>query len=179
MKGKKSAPVSITTNTYNINNKSKESNKSSKKREVENKSNKRDLSNKSGENLKAQSCTNKKQKMLNALEASLGVVTMASKTSGVPRRDHYHWLKTDEKYREAVESLEDICLDLAENKLHKLIEMMEPSAIYFFLKCKGKKRGYVEKADINMNHSGELKTNGVLEIRVIDPEKEDKAGGNE
>lgn len=35
------------------------------------------------------------------------------------------------------------------------------------------------KLNFNHKHSGEVKTDGVLEIRVIDPETEDKAGGNE
>ena len=54
-----------------------------------------------------------KKAMLEALEKSLGVVTSACKSVGVGRTTHYMWLKEDEKYKQAVESIEDIALDFA------------------------------------------------------------------
>jgi hypothetical protein len=94
-----------------------------------------------------------KRNMLNALEKSLGVVTTASKTAGVSRDSHYRWMKEDEEYLEAVRSLEGMTLDFAESKLHEQILEGNTTAIIFFLKCKGKVRGYVERQEIKVERN--------------------------
>ena len=89
-----------------------------------------------------------KKKMIEALEKSLGVVTTACKTAGVARSTHYDWMAADAKYKEAVEGLQDVALDFAESKLFKSIENGSDTATIFYLKTKGKKRGYVERQEI-------------------------------
>jgi len=90
----------------------------------------------------------RKQAMLVALEKSLGVVTSAARQVGIERTTHYHWLKEDEEYKRAVESIEDVALDFAETKLHTLIQNEDTAATIFYLKTKGKKRGYVERQEL-------------------------------
>ena len=91
--------------------------------------------------------------MIEALEASLGVVTTACETVGISRKTHYEWLKIDPEYKEAVESVADIALDFAESQLHKQIQNGEVSSTIFYLKTKGKKRGYVERTEITADVS--------------------------
>lgn len=91
---------------------------------------------------------NEKKKMLAALERSLGVVTSACKAVGISRQTHYNWLNDDAAYKAEVESVEDIALDFAESQLHKQIQDGEVSSTIFFLKTKGKKRGYVERQEV-------------------------------
>lgn len=86
--------------------------------------------------------------MIEALEKSLGVVTTACKSVGIARQTHYEWFKEDENYRRAVEDIADVALDFAESKLHKQIEQGDTTACIFYLKTKGKKRGYVERQEI-------------------------------
>jgi hypothetical protein len=92
---------------------------------------------------------NKKKAMILALEKNLGIITSAIKVVGIGRRTHYLWMKEDEEYRAAVEEIQDIVLDFAESKLYELIKNCEPSAIYFYLKTKGRKRGYSERIEID------------------------------
>jgi hypothetical protein len=89
-----------------------------------------------------------KKRLLEALEASLGVVTTACKAAKVSRDTHYRWIKEDPLYAAAVQELSDVAVDFAESNLHKLIQEGNPSATIFYLKTKGKKRGYVETTDI-------------------------------
>jgi len=93
--------------------------------------------------------------MLEALEKTLGVVTGACKIVGIDRTTHYQWLKDDEAYKQAVKSIDDVAIDFAESQLHKQIGKGGTQATIFYLKTKGKKRGYVEKQELDV--SGEFK----------------------
>ena len=86
--------------------------------------------------------------MLKALEQSLGVVTVACKKADIPRSTYYKWLKEDEMFSMAVQEIENIALDFAESQLHKQIGDGNTSATIFYLKTKGKKRGYIERQEI-------------------------------
>jgi hypothetical protein len=93
----------------------------------------------------------KKQAMLVALEQSLGVVTPACKSVDIARETHYRWLKEDEEYAEAVKQLDDVAIDFAESQLHKQIKSGQTASTIFYLKTKGKKRGYIEKQEVESN----------------------------
>ncbi len=89
-----------------------------------------------------------KQAMVQAMEKSLGIVTTACKSVGISRDSHYRWMRDDEEYRAQIESIESMALDLAESKLHEQILEGNTACIIFFLKTKGKRRGYVEKQEV-------------------------------
>lgn len=97
----------------------------------------------------------KKKMLLEALRKTLGVVTPACKMVEKDptdcenlRRYHYRWLEIDPEYKESFESIADIALDFAESKLHKQIETGNTVATIFFLKTKGKTRGYIERQEL-------------------------------
>lgn len=94
-----------------------------------------------------------KKSMVHALEKSLGIVTTACRSVGIGRDTHYRWLRDDETYRREVESIDGIALDLAESKLHEEILGNNTTAIIFFLKTKGKKRGYVERSEVDFKQT--------------------------
>lgn len=89
--------------------------------------------------------------MLDALEKSLGIVTTAAKIAGIDRGSHYNWMKDDEQYKSDVEDIGNIVLDFAESQLHKQIKEGQQASTIFYLKTKGKKRGYIEAQEINFN----------------------------
>lgn len=88
-----------------------------------------------------------KKAMLKALKANLGVVTSACLDVGIDRKTHYDWLRADAKYAQDVDDIQDVALDYVESKLYSLINQENPTAIIFYLKTKGKKRGYSEFPD--------------------------------
>jgi len=91
----------------------------------------------------------KKEAMLEALEKNLGVVSNAAKAAGIDRKSHYNWLKKDEEYKAKVEELQEVALDFAESSLYKQIRDGNVTATIFYLKTRGKKRGYVERQEIS------------------------------
>ena len=88
--------------------------------------------------------------MLEALRKCLGIVSTACKNTGIDRGTHYDWLKADPNYASAVAELDNVVLDFAESQLHKQVGEGDTTAIIFLLKCKGKKRGYVEKTEVEL-----------------------------
>lgn len=98
-----------------------------------------------------------KKAMLDALDKTLGVVTPACEMVGISRDTHYRWLKVDESYQEAVNMLENKMLDIAESKLYKQITEKENlTAMLFYLKTKGKNRGYVERQEVTGKDGNKL-----------------------
>jgi len=97
---------------------------------------------------KQQNATPKKEAMIKALEKSLGVITTACKNVGIDRTTHYRWYNEDEEYKKACDDLKNVTLDFAESQLHKQIKEGNTTASIFLLKTVGKKRGYVERQEI-------------------------------
>lgn len=93
-----------------------------------------------------------KKALIDALEKSLGVVTTACKIVGIDRTTFYRYLKDDEDFAKKVQEIENVTLDFVESQLHKQIKENSTAATIFFLKTKGKKRGYIERQEIE--HSG-------------------------
>ena len=96
-----------------------------------------------------------KQKLIEALESSLGIVTEACEKAELSRTQHYKWYKEDEDYRKAVDSIENKFIDFAETHLKNQIEKGSTQATTFFLRTRGRKRGYAEKQDIDITSGNE------------------------
>lgn len=89
-----------------------------------------------------------KKQLLKALEKSLGIVTTACKNVGIHRSTYYDWYNRDLEFKKQVDEINEVALDFGESKLFEQIADNIPSSTMFFLKCKGKKRGYVERQEI-------------------------------
>lgn len=89
-----------------------------------------------------------KKAIIDALEKSLGVVTTACKNVGIGRTTFYEWMKDDQDFEQEVNEIQNIALDFAESQLHKQIGDGSTAATIFYLKTKGKKRGYIERQEI-------------------------------
>lgn len=106
----------------------------------------------------------KKAAMLKALENRLGIVTRAAKDAGIDRGTHYDWLRNDPQYKRAVDALEDVALDFAEEQLFSQMRDGTPASTIFFLKYRGRKRGYVDRKEITGADGEPL-------IKHVDPSK--------
>ena len=95
----------------------------------------------------------KKKAVIEALIKSLGVVTTACKIVGIGRTTFYDWLKDDKNFKKEVEDIQNVAIDFAESELFKQIQ--SGNTTIFYLKCKGKKRGFYEKQQIDMTTDDE------------------------
>jgi hypothetical protein len=109
-----------------------------------------------------------KQKLIDALERSLGIVSAACKEVGISRTMFYEYCKTDPEFKRAVDDIYEIQTDFVENQLLKNIKNGDNAAIIFYLKYKGKKRGYVYSQDIQTTIKTDI---------VIEPKEDDDIDG--
>lgn len=89
-----------------------------------------------------------KKQLLISLEKNLGIVTPACKDVGISRDRFYHYYNTDNDFKKAVDEIYEIQTDFVENQLFKKIKEGSERSILFFMRYKGKKRGYTESIDI-------------------------------
>jgi len=109
-----------------------------------------------------------KADILAALESKNGIVTEACKSIGLNRSTYYLWLSDDIEFKAKVEEIQDVAIDYVESKLFEKITGVavkkgetddgEPivydippsdTAIIFYLKTKAKKRGYIERNEVD------------------------------
>lgn len=105
-----------------------------------------------------------------ALENSGGVQEAASvwlrKNKGIiyARSSISGRMKRNPKLKEAAGRGVEKLLDLGEVKLFEAVQKGNMTAIIFFLKCRGKKRGYIEKLTIGGNIETQHKENAASHL---------------
>lgn len=70
-----------------------------------------------------------KERMLKALEASLGVVTTALKSCDLSRTNYYKWLKDDKEFAQKVQDVDLIAKDFVKSKFYECIKDKVPSVV--------------------------------------------------
>lgn len=102
----------------------------------------------------------KKHRFLAALKDSLGIITSACQAAGIGRTMYYQWIKEDEEFAQAVKEVEETQIDFVEGKLLQNIRDNKEVSTLFYLKTKGKARGYTEKSEVevsgNVQHDHDL-----------------------
>ena len=106
-----------------------------------------------------------KKLMLEALVNNLGIVSKSCEAINISRDTHYRWLKDDKDYCDAVTAINERSIDIAEGQLFNLMmgakkqvvtntgrvveikDAPNATAIIFYLKTKGKHRGYIERTE--------------------------------
>lgn len=89
-----------------------------------------------------------KEKLLNSLKECSGIVTFACEKVGLSRQTFYRWYREDAEFKERADAINELQIDIAEASLLKKIQKGDTTAIIFYLKTKGKSRGYTERKEI-------------------------------
>ena len=104
------------------------------------------------------------QRIIEALHASHGLLTLAAKRAGVGYRTVCRYIQDYPSVAEAVVESKESMIDLAEAKLYEKIRQGDNTAIIFYLKTQAKTRGYVERQEV----TGEVGQPIKYEISVKD-----------
>lgn len=107
---------------------------------------------------------NTKKELLEMLKYFKGIVSSACEAVGISRQTYYNYLADDKEFASSVDEINEASIDHVEGKLMEKINGISvavetqagmkvyeqpPSdtAIIFYLKTKGKKRGYIERTE--------------------------------
>ena len=91
------------------------------------------------------------EQMIDAVKRSNGLVTSAAHRLGIGRRTFYSYMEKHPEVRDAIDEATARTLDLAENRLLQAIDSGDLQAIMFYLRTKGKSRGYTEKVESELS----------------------------
>lgn len=112
--------------------------------------------------------SNEKVTFLKALENGMGIVSNAIEACNIPRAKYLVWYNNDDEFAKMVTQIQEKQIDFVESKLLEKINNGDTQAILFYLKTKGKERGYSEKQQIDDNK------NVVINISALMPKKSKK-----
>lgn len=111
----------------------------------------------------------KKTSFLTAFKKNMGNIGKSCDDIGIDRQTYYNWLAGNELFKKAIEDINEQGIDFVESKLFELIDGAQYEAVshngkvvnlkqapntqsvIFYLKTKGKSRGYVEKLEVDHN----------------------------
>ena len=114
----------------------------------------------------------KKKNFINMFYESTGNVSHICKTLNMSRQCYYEWMEKDPEFASAINNESEALLDFAESKLFEKMNSGDVISLLFFLKCKGKSRGYVEKVEHDVR--GALFEHLKVEIEFIERGNGDK-----
>ena len=105
------------------------------------------------------------EQIKDAITKAGGFITIACKSLGCTRKTIYNYLEKYPELKEVVADIREHYLDIAEASLIQKVKDGNTPELLFYLKTQGKKRGYVEKQQIDLS-SGDDQINKI-EIEII------------
>ena len=94
--------------------------------------------------------------MIKALEESKGLIAPAARALGCSRATVRSYIDEYSAVGQAKLDQEEAVKDMAENALYAAILRGEAWAICFYLKCRAKDRGYLERAELTGTNGGRV-----------------------
>jgi hypothetical protein len=108
-----------------------------------------------------------KEAFIIAYRENFGNITIACHACGISRTMYQGWMKNDNEFKKALAEIEpeELMLDWGEHKLMERITKGDTLATMFLLKTKGKRRGYIEKTEVQ--HEGDVVKQ--ITVNVVKP----------
>lgn len=95
---------------------------------------------------------NNKSKFIELFARKNANISETCLAMNMSRQTFYNWKNDDEDFAKAVDEVQESMIDFAESKLLENIKDNKETSIIFYLKTKGKSRGYTERQEIE--HQG-------------------------
>jgi len=109
---------------------------------------------------------NRKKQILELYPKKACNVSAVCSAVGITRKTFYDYVNSDSDFKESIEESKEALLDNAESVLQKKIMGEDTISLIFFLKTKGRGRGYTERTEFE-----DVSKREPIEILIIKPEK--------
>lgn len=93
---------------------------------------------------------------LEGLKKTAGVQQPVVEQLGLTRQTIADWKRNDPEFDAEVDQIKEVTLDIVETQLMKKIMSGDTTSIIFYLKTKGRKRGYIEKIDAYVENKNRI-----------------------
>ncbi len=113
-----------------------------------------------------QKVEDKKALFLKAFAQSRGIIAPACRAIAMTRQSYYNWMENDPAFAEEVEAIRQEQIDTVESALLNKIEDGDTTAVIFYLKTKGKERGYSERTELTGRDGKDLIPD--IRIEIVD-----------
>ena len=104
-----------------------------------------------------QKLNEKHKKFLKFYVANMGNVKQTCEAMNMSRQTYYKWFNTNDTFKMEAEAVFEGLLDTAESQLHMNIMEGKEASIFFFLKTRGKARGYIERVEQEIKATVDVK----------------------
>lgn len=104
---------------------------------------------------------------LECFEKAMAIVAPACDGANIARATFYRWYNEDEWFRSKVEEIREMQVDFVETALLRNIKNGKELSQIFYLKTKGKDRGYIEKQEVEPI----LPKDYIFKIEVVNGDK--------
>ena len=84
----------------------------------------------------------KKRDVLDELINSNGIISLACRRTRIGRTQFYKYRKEDEVFNSKINEITETYVDFVESLLWEKVKLKDRASIMFYLKAKGKNRGY-------------------------------------
>ena len=108
-----------------------------------------------------------KEILLESLRVNLGVISPALKAASVCRETFNTYYRDDLDFQREVDEIREDAIDFVEKQLFTQIKNGGAAQTIFYLKTKGRSRGYIEQTNTNM-------TIDAVRIKYVIPEGEER-----
>jgi len=88
------------------------------------------------------------ERIVAAIKGSNGLLTLAARKAGLNYSTVWRYSQDFATVKQAMQEAKESMTDFAEGKLFKKIKDGDTTAIIFYLKTKGRDRGYIEKQEV-------------------------------
>ena len=89
-----------------------------------------------------------KERMLEELNKTSGIVSSACKAAGISRMTFYRWYNEDPEFKEKVDDVKELQKDFCEALILKKMKEGDTTMLIFYAKTQMKDRGYTERREL-------------------------------
>ena len=111
-----------------------------------------------------------KERFLKELSVRLGLLYETCRVTNITPATVRNWAKSDEEFRESLNTVKEETIDKVEGKLYVKIQGGDTASIIFYLKTKAKGRGYSQRFELSGADGGPLELDTTIRISELQKE---------